>query len=302
MSFPVVFGIMIDPPVHHETDDAFLVRRSGENWLVTISFPNTIDLVRKDSRVDLDALFRGKSVYREHTTQTMLPEFLWRKASVGPGKINRAVTVTLTFNRDLAIIDQRFELTSLRVIRKYTYDEADHYLKKPEKEADVPWRDIREFAEGIAFKRRQKRWEARREKFRDGQWRRVYPPQPSRVTSKVLIEELMILANTAIARHLANNKVPSLFRNQKHESAPRRYSTKPRGHCDYRQKYYGYWTAPLRSYAALVNNRQLVSHIKGQAYPHSYEDISRIARVLNLRSEQEKRKHRDESTSLATAV
>jgi exoribonuclease-2 len=82
--------------------------------------------------------------------------------------------------------------------------------------------------------------------------------------------ELMILANSRWARLLALNRLPGIFRSQ--QMGKVRMTTHPIAHQGLGVSHYIWATSPLRRYADLVNQRQLLALSTRQRPPFSTED------------------------------
>ena len=85
-----------------------------------------------------------------------------------------------------------------------------------------------------------------------------------------IVAECMILANARWARQLALNRLPGIFRSQQMGKA--RMTTHPMTHQGLGVSHYIWATSPLRRYADLVNQRQLLALATRQRPPFVGED------------------------------
>lgn len=85
-----------------------------------------------------------------------------------------------------------------------------------------------------------------------------------------IVAELMILANSRWARLLALNRLPGIFRSQ--QMGKVRMTTHPIAHQGLGVSHYLWATSPLRRYADLVNQRQLLALSTRQRPPYSTEE------------------------------
>lgn len=135
----------------------------------------------------------------------------------------------------------------------------------------------------------------------------------------VVVQELMILANAEVARLCAEKEIPVLFRNhQARAHAPARaeileqiklattgpididalreyvhlavgraeYGTVLRGHYGLNLPAYVHATSPIRRYADLVTQRQLMAYAVGKAFPHTRDELTEIATRVNTVMEE----------------
>jgi exoribonuclease-2 len=91
-----------------------------------------------------------------------------------------------------------------------------------------------------------------------------------------IVAELMILANAAWGRLLADHRVPGIYRSQQ-AGGRVRMSTHPLPHQGLGVAQYGWATSPLRRYVDLVNQRQLVAVAAGEAPPYAAGDADLFA-------------------------
>ncbi|MFI5298222.1 MAG: ribonuclease catalytic domain-containing protein, partial [Polyangiales bacterium] len=155
----------------------------------------------------------------------------------------------------------------------------------------------------------------------------------------VLVQEMMILANSALAEFAIANDIPILFRNHTaRASAPEgrelaeqiesaihapaaqldalrkrvhmllnraEYSASVSGHYGLALPAYTHWTSPIRRYADLVSHRQVRAFLSGEPYPHSREEIQALATHVNAVIEAEReavsQRHADKAEALAQA-
>jgi exoribonuclease-2 len=91
-----------------------------------------------------------------------------------------------------------------------------------------------------------------------------------------IVAELMILANAAWGRLLADHRVPGVYRSQQ-TGGRVRMTTHPLPHQGLGVPQYGWATSPLRRYVDLVNQRQLIAVAVGQPAPYAANDADLFA-------------------------
>jgi ribonuclease R len=130
----------------------------------------------------------------------------------------------------------------------------------------------------------------------------------------IIVQEMMILASAAVGAYCAENEIPILFRNHTAKAhAPERqvlldqfslarsgvqsvdfvraqthmvlnkaeYSSVLKGHFGLSLPAYTHCTSPIRRYADLVTQRQLLAHLTGSEYPYSRDELAEIAEHIN---------------------
>jgi exoribonuclease II len=97
-----------------------------------------------------------------------------------------------------------------------------------------------------------------------------------------VVSEMMILVNTEWGRQLAENEIPALYRAQ--AGGKVKMSTVPAPHQGLGVPQYIWASSPLRRYADLVNQRQLLSLVRNEApaYPLRDERLLVILRDFEL--------------------
>ncbi len=212
------FVITIDPDDARDFDDAIEVQRTSSGWDVTIHIADVSYYVQPQSSLDREAYHRGNSVYLVDRVIPMLPENLSNGlCSLRPNEDRLAFSVFASVLRSGAIKDVRFARSVIRSKARLTYQEALKILEQP------PQDQVGE--------RVHTAWECssllRRLRFQQGSLELDMPEVKVRLNregkveklelvqndiSHQLIEELMLLANELVARHLKLAKQPLLYR------------------------------------------------------------------------------------------
>lgn len=158
------------------------------------------------------------------------------------------------------------------------------------------------------------------------------------VVGYVMVQEAMITANIVLAKHATEQNIPILYRNHEARIAtpPRtdvlaqleqasllpsphlasfiervdvllnraRYDVSVRGHYGLCASFYTHATSPIRRYADLVTQRQIVASLRGEPLPHSRKELDAIAKHINGTAEQSdtvRREHVASAISMAQA-
>ena len=237
--------------------------------------------------------------------------------SLLPGRPRPAVTFAIALSTD-------FQITSLDIFRsllenrgRLSYAQADRVIAGS---ADSPCRGpllaCHELAGRLIARRRDAGalaiYDLRRgwRTTEDGTLVPLTAANSHR--SNILVQEAMILANTALAAHAVRVGLPILYRN--HAASPgdpdrdtalariqdavagrdggllaalrgsqpvvhgrARYAAAPEGHHALNLPCYAHWTSPIRRYADLLNHQVLAAHLDGESPPHDVMALAEIA-------------------------
>ena len=95
-----------------------------------------------------------------------------------------------------------------------------------------------------------------------------------------LVSELMIFVNAEWGKQLANGGVAGIYRNQ--SGGKVRMSTSPAPHQGLGVSQYAWCSSPMRRYVDLINQRQLISLLRGEKPPHPKECNNLLISIRNF--------------------
>ena len=210
----VLDAFTIDPPGSKALDDALTVEEQEDGlYKVGVHIADVSYFVKEESKIDVEARRRGTTYFRGHRYQDvlMLPEELSHNiCSLLPNQDRLAVSVYLVLDQDGRVQDEG-ELNFCRTIVKsqcrLTYADAQKVIIgksvccRPE-DGEMTSRiqeSIRTLS-SLAQKRRNVR-------LSDGSYYHFdHADRKKDLEAHELVEEMMILANTAVARYLVERK------------------------------------------------------------------------------------------------
>ncbi len=213
------FIITIDPDDARDFDDAIHVERiSGGGWKLGVHIADVASYVRPGGALDREAYKRGNSVYLPDRVIPMLPERLSNGVcSLKPNLDRLTHSVFIQFTKEGRAQNPRFAKTVIRSARRLTYHEAYAILKtKSHDELSTRLHIAWELASLL-----------RRKRFEEGSLDLDFPEvkvrldaegKPVRLEriendeSHQLVEEFMLAANEAVAHHLKNRLIPTVYR------------------------------------------------------------------------------------------
>ena len=288
----------IDDEDTFEVDDALTVYRSGDEIVAGIHIADVSAFVGKGDLLDDEAAKRSSTVYLPATSVRMFPERLSTNlASLNAGEDRPACTVEVTFDSKANRLGYRILLSTLRVARRMSYEEADAALQAGDESLSMLHRIATELqgaraARGaITFRRPELKIRVYDNEI---QVRKIDPNSPSRL----LVSEMMILANGLSADFASLNALPVIFRTQEPREAVvvdetplveavaferlrktfkrSRLSLTPGAHSGLGLTAYTQASSPIRRYADLVTQRQFTAMLSGKPVPHGREELLQI--------------------------
>jgi ribonuclease R len=216
-----LYAFTIDPDEAKDFDDALTIEaEAGGAVRAWIHIADVSAYVPAGSPLDRDAAKRGNSVYVPGRVAPMLPHELSDDlCSLRPHQDRRCVTVEIPFDGRLAPGDPRFYRSLIRSRERLTYGHAQAILAGEERAVDELTEALR-LAERVSRALRDRRFargalrvEGREVAFAfDGEGgvdRAWIEKEP---LAHMLVEELMIAANEAVAGLLAGRRCEALFR------------------------------------------------------------------------------------------
>jgi ribonuclease R len=210
----------IDPEDAKDFDDALSFREEGDGLRAWVHIADVSRFVPPGVPLDQDATDRAFSVYVPGRVEPMLPEQLSTDlCSLRPDVDRHCVTVEVPFDGDLVAGEPTFYRSLIRSRARLTYSQAEAIIAGRERAAEDVTAGLR-LAERLSAELRRRRYargaltiEAGETEFAfDGQggveraWVQGEPHAHS------LVEELMILANEAVALRLAGRRRQALYR------------------------------------------------------------------------------------------
>jgi ribonuclease R len=215
-----LFAFTIDPEEAKDFDDALSFRREGDGARAWVHIADVSAYLPPRTPLDRDAADRAFSVYVPGRVEPMLPERLSADlCSLRPQQERLCVTVEIPFDGDLVPGEARFYRSRIRSRERLTYGHAEAILAGRERAGEELAESLR-LAESVALSLRRRRYgrgaleiEAGEIVFAfDGEggveraWIETEP------LAHALVEELMILANEAVAGLLGGRGREALYR------------------------------------------------------------------------------------------
>lgn len=300
-----------------EVDDALTIQQSDSETIVGIHIADVSAFVSKGDLLDAEAGRRSSTIYLPSSTVRMFPERLSTDLASLKAEASRpAFTVEVRFDADANPLGYRIGLSTIRVARRFSYDDADaefaggnESLRMLHNIANKLQRTRTERG-AITFRRRELKIQVHGEEITI---RKIDRNSPSRE----IVSEMMILANGLAADFASLHSLPIIFRVQEPrealavETAPltealaferlrktfkrSRLSLSPGPHSGLGLTAYTQASSPIRRYADLVTQRQFTAMLMEKPVPYAREELLRILSICEA-AEQEIRAIEDRST------
>lgn len=287
-----VKAFSIDAATTTEIDDAFSVTQlANGNWQIGVHIAAPALGIAIESELDLEARKRMSTVYFPGGKITMLPESAIELYSLIEGCDRPAVSMYIELNAELEMLGMRTAIERLHIARNLRHEALDMQFNEQAVAAgqvDFEYGEqlllLFRFANMLEGRRGKKDGSVDRVDYSfyvDDDRVRIVPRKRGSAIDK-LVSELMILVNGEWGRRLTEAKLPGLYRTQTNGKV--RMSTVAAPHEGLGLGQYVWASSPLRRYADLVNQRQLVSILRGAspAYPASDEQLFEVMSGFEL--------------------
>ena len=304
-----VAAFSIDDSTTTEIDDAFSLQQRDGRTIVGIHIAAPAAAISRDHALDAVARSRMSTLYAPGLKVTMLPPHWIDAYSLAAGREVPVLSLYVEVDA-LSGTTLRFEtrLERVRIAANLRHDQLDA-LVTPERiaadelaSAGVP------FGHELAFLWRvANTLLAERERVRgkpeplgridytievDSAGGELVPDAHVTVRTRrrgapldLIVAELMILANSHWGGWLAQEKRVGIYRSQSlarvggRPTGKVRMSTTPAPHDGMGVAHYAWSSSPLRRYVDLLNQRQLISVVTGEAPPYQFNDAEVFAVV-----------------------
>jgi len=292
----------IDGQATLDFDDALSVEKIGDQFRLGIHIVDVGHFVHKGDIIDQEALVRGSSIYMPDQKISMLPAGLAEGlCSLKAGEIRPAISTMVNLSPLLEIVDYEIIPSLIKVKRQLTYYDVN---QAADQDPDILI--LREIAEKFRHQRLDAGavqitvpeinvWLADDQSITVNRINRESP-------GRMLIAEIMIMANWLMARYLAENQMPAVFRSQ---PAPRErlfkgdggtmyqnwmqrrflsrfvLGSQPEKHSGLGLNAYVTATSPIRKYFDLLTQRQIRA-VLGMEQPYTSDEIDKTIQQLEL--------------------
>ncbi|MFC1815137.1 ribonuclease catalytic domain-containing protein [Thermodesulfobacteriota bacterium] len=292
--------ITIDGQATLDFDDALSIEKKDDYYYLGVHISDVGHYIKKGDIIDQEAIVRGSSIYMPDCKIPMLPTCLGEDlCSLKAGELRPAISTMIRLSPTAEIIDFEIFPSQVRVAKQLSYYDVNLIT-------DENW-GLAVFYD-IAKKFRQKRLDQRALHISLPEIN-IWINEDKNLTvnktnrespGRMLIAEIMIMANWLMARFLAKHNMPAIYRSQpeprerlfkNNEGSlyqnwmQRKYlsrfvlSPEPGRHSGLGLDAYITATSPIRKYFDLATQRQ-VRAVLGLETPYSNEQIKQTIQLL----------------------
>lgn len=206
--------LTIDGQATLDFDDALSIQDKGDHWLLGVHISDVAHFVKKDDPIDREALVRGSSIYMPDKKISMVPPQLAEDlCSLIAGKLRPAISLLVKMSPSGSVLDYEIVASVITVKRKLTYFDVNTMADQ-----DIEIIMMRKLGQKI-----------RQYRLSQGAVQISLPeiniwldetgnPNVGRVNrespGRMLVAELMILANWLMAKFISSHSLPAVFRSQ----------------------------------------------------------------------------------------
>lgn len=291
----------IDDATTRDMDDALSVEQTQDGYEIGIHITDATLAVTPGTALDRAARRRATSIYCADQTVNMLPEELSEfKLSLTLGDVRPSLSVLVSVSPKFEILSSTVTPSFVKVTERYSYEQVDELLEGGDSSLLV-LHDMAAAYEELRIRRGAMRVHKREVVpfYEEGQVRlqEIHEESPARI----LVSEMMVLANSIMATFAMENNIPVLYRGQERpDDVPQNnsgavpdgpakdfsvrsklkkssVSLDPQPHAGLGLDAYIQATSPIRRYMDLCHQRQFISFFRAGRSWATREEFDHIA-------------------------
>jgi exoribonuclease-2 len=281
-----VTAFSIDDASTTEIDDAFSVEQLADgHWRIGIHIAAPALGIAPGSPIDDIARQRMSTVYMPGDKITMLPDNVVQAFTLNADRVCPALSLYVEVDEALTITASESRIERLHIASNLRHDTLEPLFNESTLAAGKL--DYEHAAELKLLWDFAQKLEAGRGKSADNNTQQVdytFDVKDDRIIIGIrergspidkVVSELMILANSSWGKLLDDNQVAGIYRTQNNGKV--KMSTVAAPHQGLGVAHYAWSSSPLRRYVDLVNQRQLMSVLRGEAPAYARNDASLFA-------------------------
>jgi exoribonuclease II len=285
-----VQAFSIDDDSTTEIDDAFSVTKTASGHRVGIHIAAPALGIAVDSPLDTLARDRLSTVYMPGNKITMLPDAACSVYSLDAGKRVPSVSLYLELDAALEVKSIETKIESIAIAENLRIPTLDASTWMEAGDESVPFAAELRFLYRLCAQLQGVRGEQAVNRIDYNFIVAGNPDSPdARIEIKprargsaidVIVSELMIYANVAWAKLLADRGATGMFRVQ--AAGKTKMSSQAGAHEGLNVAHYLWATSPLRRYSDLVNQRQIVAATRAESLPYVRGDAKLLGAIADF--------------------
>ena len=269
--------LTIDGSDTKDMDDALSMTKTENGFQLGVHIADVASFVTPGSRLDEVAMMRGSSIYLANRTIPMLPPCLSNDlCSLNPNTDRYAMSVLIDVTNDGQIGEYTITKSVIRSRVKGAYHEVNRILSFKASQTEIdkyrevldPLFDLNKLAKILRDKRCKAGANVNQNNevkatLRDGE---VELTTCDHGDAEILVEEMMVLANSLVAKYCHENELPCLYRVQEEKQTLARYDRRFTRHAELaigNQGYYTHFTSPIRRISDTIVHQILTDWLNG---------------------------------------
>ncbi len=314
-------GITIDGDESKDLDDAIWLTKHDKGWNVEVAIADVAHFIPPFGPLFEKVRGRQVSEYLSTGVKNMLPRVLSEdKLSLCEGQQKPALLFTIELDFQLEVKQVSINEVRFQSQRRMSYSQVANILNK--QISEDPHYEIlacaTELSQYLVQKRRDKGalafYDLKKGILTNENGQLVRIAKKESTVAYLIVQELMILANTSLAKKFAQHELPFIFRNHNMKAAtperdvlmdqylvafndqnsfdilnsrmqllanPAKYETVLNGHYGLNETAYAHLTSPIRRFADLVNHYQIKSFINKKPPVFSINEMATFCEEIN---------------------
>jgi len=294
--------ITIDGQSTQDYDDAISLETTENGYRLGIHIIDVGAYIKDRDPIDMAARYRASSIYMPDDKLPMIPSTLSEDlCSLKEGQTRPAISTLVHMNRFFEVLDYKVIPSVIKVHQQMSYSEANLLNGKND-----PITSLYKMATIL----REKRLKAGAIQITlpevnvwlEGNNEIRYAKVDRENPSRMLVSEMMILANSLMAEFLSNNGMPAVFRSQaqpkqrifkgietalmpnfmqRKQLSRAIINTHAEPHAGLGVKAYVTATSPIRRYHDLLTQRQIKA-VFGLGKPYSTQELDDILQSISI--------------------
>jgi exoribonuclease II len=280
----------IDDDSTTEIDDAFSVTKTANGHRVGIHIAAPALGIAIDSALDKIARDRLSTVYMPGNKITMLPDAACAVYSLDAGRDVPTLSLYLDVDAALEVKSVETLIETVTIAQNLRIPALDASSWMEAGDESVPFASELRFLYRLAAQLQGVRGEQPVNRIDYNFMVSGDPESPDATIDikprargsavDVIVSELMIYANVAWAKLLADRGAPGMFRVQ--AAGKTKMSSLAGAHEGLNVPHYLWATSPLRRYADLTNQRQILAAVRGETLPFARGDAKLLAAIADF--------------------